>query len=486
MSETQAPSVRRQLLVVLLLVVALLVSGAGRTEAFHPCALSVTPGSARHFSPGDLFIGSVEVECPAGAATFDIYALAAFSGAAGCPDDLQIVFLQPSDRRVACLQSLTPGSAPIPTLAGVSAPAASARFELVRTPWPTVIADRVFYWGVCVTEPGVPLVPGGDLRCVTSRLTQPSARGFSIVMPVLPGDTQNNFFGIWPFAVHGSGHTYDGGHPGWDVEFAAGASVRAAADGTVQSVLIDVNDPSKRTVQIEHPYGGQRYRTVYTNVEDPTVAPGAPVTTGEPLGMAGRSTSGSGDSQIVYYMTHFQLDELTSANPIVNGVSNPYAISPEPYLTPEGRALFQRIWGAVAYNSELTQPFPTNPRTGPYPFPITRAWTLQNQPAGSALPARIEFRYEDPATDPVSYVYDFYTLFDGAGRAVESGSVRVRPRPRPYSTIDFQPRDGEGRPSGPPRSGVYEVVSSTLRIDWGPPGAPRPADLSSAAVYTTE
>lgn len=475
----------RGVLVGLLLMLGGVIAVADSADAFHPCAFPVKPVSARHFSPGDLFVGSVEIECPAGAAPFDVYALAAFSGTAACPDDLQIVFLQPSDRRVVCLRDLLPTSAPIPTLSGVS-PSTRTRYELARAPWPTVIADRVFYWGVCATEPGVPLVPGGDLRCVTSRLTQSSDRGFSIAMPVLASDTANNFLGIWPFAVHGSGHTYDGGHPGWDVEFAAGASVRAVANGAVQSVLIDVQDPTKWTVQLEHPYGAQRYRTVYTNIEEPSVVQGQPVTIGQPLGRAGRVVGGGGNSQVVYYMTHFQLDELTSTNPILGGVSNPYAISPEAYLTTEGRAIFQRIWPSVAYRSELTEPFPTNPRSAPNPFPITRTWSLQSQPVGGTPSARIEFRYEDPASDPVTYIYDFYTLFDAAGRVIESGSVSVEPSARPHSTIDLQPRDGAGRPSGPPRRGVYDVVSSTMRIDWGAPGAPRPGDLSRASVYTTE
>jgi hypothetical protein len=95
------------------------------------------------------------------------------------------------------------------------------------------------------------------------------------------------------------------------------------------------------------------------------------------------------------------------------------------------------------------------------------------------------FVYADPATDPTPTLRHDYALVDGSGVVIETGSVRLAPTVRPVATIDLQPRDPAGQPTGPPRLGLYEIVSATMRIDWSPPGAPRPADLSSATVYTT-
>lgn len=47
----------------------------------------------------------------------------------------------------------------------------------------------------------------------------------TIELPIAPGDAANVAYGIWPFGVHGSSHAVDG-HPGFDVEYRVGASVR--------------------------------------------------------------------------------------------------------------------------------------------------------------------------------------------------------------------------------------------------------------------
>ncbi len=52
--------------------------------------------------------------------------------------------------------------------------------------------------------------------------------------------------------------------------------------------------------------------------------------------------------------------------------------------------------------------------------------------------------------------------------------------------IDLQPRSPGGQASGLSRLGVYDIVSDTMRIDFGTPGAARPSDLSNAGVYTTQ
>jgi hypothetical protein len=69
---------------------------------------------------------------------------------------------------------------------------------------------------------------------------------------------------------------------------------------------------------------------------------------------------------------------------------------------------------------------------------------------------------------------------------LETGSVQLETLARPFTTIDLQPRDRNGQPSGPPRLGFYDIASGTMRIDFGAAGAPRPPDLSNAAVYTTQ
>lgn len=482
--RTPRPSAVPTVAMALFALLGIIIGFPDAVTAFHPCQFEVKPSSERHFSPGDLFVGSVEIQCPPATGGFDLYAFGAFSGVSACPNDFTLVFVQPSNLHVVCLGNLAAPSAPSPTVPNLSPTQAPLVYELVRVSWPQLMADRGFYWGVCAAEPGTQ-IPNGDIRCFIVGLTQPAQQGFSIAMPIRESDIASTFLGIWPFGVHGSGHTYDGGHPGWDVEYVAGASVRAAADGTVQSVFTDVQDPSKKTIQIEHPHGGKLYRTVYTNIENPIVAPGAPVTASQPIGSAGRVTSGGGSSQTVYYITHFQLDDFSYTNPI-SGASNPNAVSPESYLTPEGRSIFNRMWSAAAYNSELTEPFPTNPRTALNPFPIRRTWTLQSMPEGSVLPAHIDFTYVDPAIDPTSQFHHNYALFNSNGAVIETGSVQLQPKASPYSTIDLQPRDGNGRPSGPPRLGVYDIVSSTMKIDWGAPGAARPSNLSNASVYTTQ
>lgn len=90
----------------------------------------------------------------------------------------------------------------------------------------------------------------------------PGAGPFTISLPIRPGDNRNNAFGVNPFGVHIGDHAIDG-HPGWDIEYAVGATVVASADGTVQSVL-----PSEGSdgfgIQIRHFVAGREaYRTIY-------------------------------------------------------------------------------------------------------------------------------------------------------------------------------------------------------------------------------
>jgi hypothetical protein len=466
-----------------ILAVLLLLTWPAQAHGTPACSLEVEPRSGRHFSPGDLFAGAVRLQCPPGTPRLDLHAVFALTAPSICSGDLLLAFVEPAGIRAHCAANLPGLPSPVAFLGDLAAPLEPLELEIVRTAWPSLSADRDFFWGACAAEAGSAL-PAGHFTCAFSRLTQPSEGGFAIELPIRAEDAANTFLGVWPFGVHGSVHTYDGGHPGWDFEYVAGAFVLAASAGTVQSVVQDPQNPARATIQLEHHHGGRLYRTVYTNLDAPLVSPGVAVSTGQPLGRAGGVTTGQGSGVIVYHMTHFQLDDF-AASPPLPGVSNPSAVSPEPYLSAPARALFQQIWAGVGYDQEITEPFPTNPRTAPAPFPIQRTWRRQEGPAASSLPPRIVFVYADPATDPTPTLRHDYALVDGSGVVIETGSVRLAPTVRPVATIDLQPRDPAGQPTGPPRLGLYEIVSATMRIDWSPPGAPRPADLSSATVYTT-
>ncbi len=195
-------------------------------------------------------------------------------------------------------------------------------------------------------------------------------------MPIDAADLATTAFGLAPFGYHGADHAEDG-HPGWDVEYRIGGIVRAAAAGTVQSVFADAG---RFTVHLEHIVGTHHYRTVYTNLANVNseIAPAELVRAGQPLGTAG-TLGTSGTSPLA--MTHFQLDDFE----FYRDVPNPNAVSPEPFLSADGRQLFDRIWTTAAYGHELVEPFITNPRE--LAFPASRTWTR----AGGDGPAGIRF-----------------------------------------------------------------------------------------------
>ncbi len=103
-----------------------------------------------------------------------------------------------------------------------------------------------------------------------------------------------------PFLVqNGSLHTYWGrsetdlsfaydGHTGWDYAMAPPDMVLAAGDGTV--IFAGNSDDGcatpARAVIIDH---GNGYRTLYWHLARVDVEPGAPITAGTPIGMAGES-----------------------------------------------------------------------------------------------------------------------------------------------------------------------------------------------------
>lgn len=281
-------------------------------------------------------------------------------------------------------------------------------------------------------------------------------------MPIDPADAATNAYGIWPFGVHGAGHSFDG-HPGWDVEFRPGAMLRAPADGRVLTVVPDPSSAQLFTIQIEH--GSSRYRTDYTNLASlaPGIAVGATVQAGQPIATPATITAFVGSRQITYAMTHFQTDDMEHNH----GQSNPFAVNPETFLGASGRAVFDALWRTAAYEGELVEPFSGNERD--VAFPITRTWTRES----GSLAARIELtRHSGEGSDYT------YAMSGGDGTTIERGTATVDPRARP-STIDLQPAGGALR------RGVWNVVSGEMQIHYGAPGAARPASLADASIYRT-
>jgi hypothetical protein len=279
--------------------------------------------------------------------------------------------------------------------------------------------------------------------------------GFRVRMPIEPGDSTRVAFGLNPFGIHIADHGIDG-HPGWDVEYKAGATVRAPADGTVQSVIPDVHTSGLVTLQLEHRIGGISYRTVFTNLASLAtgVAVGAVVTSGQPIATPAARTRTIGTTAATYYMTHFQTDDFTKNE----GLTNPWAVSPETVLTAEGRSTF---------SAEFIEPFPSNPRSAT--IPITRTWTLQ----GGGLPPRLDVRRN--SADGFDYDYWF---IDASGKTTETGTLTIEPRAT-LTTVDFRPSGGSTR------LGVYDIVSGILRLRISDAGASRPTSLAGASYYTT-
>ena len=284
-------------------------------------------------------------------------------------------------------------------------------------------------------------------------LSPASSAPFVIDLPIAAGDGATVAYGIWPYGVHGGGHAVDG-HGGFDIEYRIGAPVLAAADGTVDSVTADAHDPARRVVRLKHPRDRGLYLTDYSNliaVPD-RVVPGAVVARGETLGVAGAFQDGRSA------MTHFQLGDPTH---LENGQ---IIASPAGYVSAPARALLDDLWRTSAYRAEICEPFLTNSRA--HGFPLARTWTRQS---GSG-PATVEVTCVSDSGD-VSYVMSI----DGQ---VETGSLIVGWSARP-TTADFRPS------SGSTRLAVYDIVSDTMRLALGAPGATRPASLDAASVYVT-
>jgi hypothetical protein len=272
----------------------------------------------------------------------------------------------------------------------------------------------------------------------------------ALSMPIDSGDSSSATFGIAPFGYHGPVHAEDG-HPGWEIEFRSGASARAAAAGTIQNVIVD---PFGRfTVQVEHIVGTHVYRTTYTNLLTlaADIAENEIVRAGQALG----SPAGT---------MHFQLDDFE----YFREMSNPNAVSPEPFLTSAAKSLFDALWSRAIFDAELVEPYPTNPRV--IAFPLSRTWTK----AGGDGPGGLRFSRASAKTADYGYA-----LLAESGTVIESGTVRLDTAARPLPAIDLISPTSL-------RRGVYDIVSNEMRLSLGVAGAARPSDLNSASVYRTK
>jgi len=305
-------------------------------------------------------------------------------------------------------------------------------------------------WAGAVACGGGPSQPSGPAAGTASSSSLPP---FAIDLPIAPGDGATFAYGIWPYGVHGGGHAVDG-HGGFDIEYRTGAPVLAATDGVVDSITADAHDPSRRVVRLKHPRDRGTYLTDYSNlvaVPD-RIGPGAMVARGETLGTAGAFVDGRSA------MIHFQLGD---PNHLENGQ---VIASPADYVSASARLLLDELWRTSAYRAELCEPFLTNSRA--HSFPIARTWTRQS---GNG-PSTIELTCA--SENETTYV------MTNDGAIVESGSVTIGWSVRP-TTADFRPS------SGSTRLATYDIVSETMRLALGGPGAPRPASLDAASVYVT-
>jgi len=286
----------------------------------------------------------------------------------------------------------------------------------------------------------------------------------SIAMPIDSADIASNVFGLLPFGYHGADHA-GAGHSGWDIEYREGAPARATADGVVQAIEPDLIFPGRTRVTIEHALGAHIYRTVYANlssIREDIILEG-PVVRGQPIGVAGTVSTTIAGTAATYAMSHFQVDDFETHR---EGL-DPKAVSPEPFLNAEARALFDRLWLRSVFLQELTEPFISTTRDKR--FPLTRTWRLESGdgPAGLSFTRPIVVRADHE-----------YLVLTQSGTAIESGAVTLRVLARPFPTIDLV------TPTGP-RLGIYDIVGDQMRLSLGSPGAPRPIDLGAASVYRT-
>lgn len=279
---------------------------------------------------------------------------------------------------------------------------------------------------------------------------------FTMRMPIREADIGGNAMGLNSFGAHIGNHGIDG-HPGWDVEYAIGASVYAAAGGVVQSV-------APGTVQIQH---NQRFRTDYVGLAELDLAMkvGAEVKAGQRIGLPAANTQMVGTVTKTWAAIHFQLDDFT----VNHGLTNGFAVSPEAHLDAAGRAVFEALWKRAAYTQEMCEPFPSNPRS--VEFPLTRTWTRRS----GGLAPRVDFT----CRGPLDGVYG-YALLDDAGAVIERGTLEPQSMGPEWTSFDLLPEGGSQR-----RRGLLRIVSDAMQLDYTAAGAARPSGLDAASTYQT-
>jgi hypothetical protein len=209
------------------------------------------------------------------------------------------------------------------------------------------------------------------------------------------------------------------------------------------------------------------YATDYTNLASLAsgITSGASVTRGQALGLAGVQSQTIGTTPVTWAMTHFQMNDFSKNE----GLTNPNAVSAEPFLSDAGRALFETMWRTAAYQTEWCEPFHTNSRAAG--FPMARTWTGQSGAPAAFLDVRC------PSDRSNEYTY---SLLAADRSTLESGTFTLDATKRPLSTVDLRPSTGSSR------LGVWNLVSNTLYLNLGVAGGSRPSTLDGAAVYATQ
>lgn len=288
-----------------------------------------------------------------------------------------------------------------------------------------------------------------------------SASPFTMDMPIAVEDMTKAIYGLWPYGVHGGGGVYGGGHPeghpGWDIEYVAGAKARAVADGVVVSIYLDPDWWNHSVVTIQHRPGVQSAMNHLQDVE-PGIEIGATVARGDVIGTAG--TISPEDPS--HYMIHFGVGIGTDT------------VCPADLLSLAGQTVLDTIWTTAEYDEELVEPYRCNPID--VSFPLTRVWSRESGiiVAQGTNVETIEFTRV--AADLRDYTYTLRDVFDAV---IETGTVPwMDIRENPYIAIDLKPDGG-----GATHRARIDIVSDTMRIDWN--DTTRPADLSGAAVFST-
>ena len=293
-----------------------------------------------------------------------------------------------------------------------------------------------------------------------------SAAPLQLSLPINVADSTSLAYTIWPFGVHGSSHALDG-HPGFDFEYRPGSPMLAPVDATVGNRIPDFNSPTDReSIQLRYPGVPMDYLIDITNLMNvpASIQPGTRVARGQALGVAGPMGLGP-SAPYVAGMIHFGVSDPNTNEPNIA----PHAVSPDKFMTPEARAQLATIWQNAAYVSEWCEPFLDNDRAAL--FPKSRTWSAGTLTAGST-PARIVAGCtENGATQ--------YSFVDGSGTTIETGSMSVGWSARP-TTVDFTSSTGSRR------LGLYDIVSETMRLSLGAPGAGRPSSLAGASTYSTQ